>query len=426
MHSAGEGGFNGAVNTTFDYTGLIGDLVMAVGSVDQTGTYVLAVEPQATRPEGKRQAFWQANNVATTMVTLWNPDAQAHDYRLTFYYPGGQYQRDIRLTGRASTMIDVARLIAAQEPHGNGHVIPPTATDGIVAFTSATEEARAPLVIAGGTLNVTAATCGEICVQCCPVNNYRVTPSSFSCVVGEYRYLAAEATDCEGYTLGLTYSSTWDSTATNVATVSNGTVNCVGAGGVTIGAQQELAYTTGYCYGGGSDPGCPLSPRSYDATGQVTCATPTNFQQSSVTPLTGGGLRFTYTWASTTGTQSHLSACTVGESVFYPNYPNTPYIWPLPMVASTTNPTVLSGAGSNSVMVDNNLPPDGYQQPYSATSFNATQRLWWSCPCYQNGNTQYFVPDITIARQVFRDTDNLWKYRITKSGSTNTATLPNQ
>jgi hypothetical protein len=156
------------------------------------------------------------------------------------------------------------------------------------------------------------------------------------------------------------------------------------------------------------------------------CATPTNFQQSPGTPLSNGALFFTDTWSSSTGNQADLATCTVGETVFYPNYPSSPYTWPLPMVAQTINPTVVEGSGMNAGFNDTNSPPNSYQQPYSAASFNATQRLRWSCPCYQNGAVQNFVPDITITRRIFKDTDNLWKCEITKSGSTNRVVLPNQ
>lgn len=96
------------------------------------------------------------------------------------------------------------------------------------------------------------------------------------------------------------------------------------------------------------------------------------------------------------------------------------------MVASTENPTTISGSATNHVLNDQNYPPDSYQQPYAAASFQATQRFWWTCSNYQNGAQQQFVPDITITRKVFKDTDGYWKYQISKSGYTNTVKLPGQ
>ncbi|HKV82816.1 MAG TPA: Ig-like domain-containing protein [Candidatus Sulfotelmatobacter sp.] len=158
----------------------------------------------------------------------------------------------------------------------------------------------------------------------------------------------------------------------------------------------------------------------------IVNAIPVNFGIQAESNLPDGSLFFTYTWSSSTGNQSDLAQCTVGESVFYPNYPATPYVWPLPMTQSTINPTVRSASGNNAVSNDQNYPPGSYQEPYSTANFQATQRLWWTCPYYHGGSQQQFVPDITITRTVFKDMDGLWKYQIGKSGYTNTVRLPNQ
>lgn len=153
------------------------------------------------------------------------------------------------------------------------------------------------------------------------------------------------------------------------------------------------------------------------------CAYIVNFRQVSATPLSGGALSFRYEWSSSTGTQSDLSGCTVGESVFYPGSDN-PYEWPLPMVQQTVNPTVVSGSGANAGMTDINGAPGSYRTPYYAVEFKARQRFWWKCTGYQNGEMQYPLPDIEITRRVYRDASGAWKYQMTKSGETNTATLP--
>jgi hypothetical protein len=154
-----------------------------------------------------------------------------------------------------------------------------------------------------------------------------------------------------------------------------------------------------------------------------------NFTQVSESNLTNGALFFVYSWQSSTGAgkQSDLSSCTVGETVFYPGT-SASYVWPLPMVVNfpTINPTVISGSGSNGGIQDTNQPPDSFQLPYFNSGFNSTQRFRWSCPLYNNGSVNNFVPDITITRRVFKDTDGFFKYQITKSGFTNTIKLPNQ
>ncbi len=169
-------------------------------------------------------------------------------------------------------------------------------------------------------------------------------------------------------------------------------------------------------------------PTSLPVNFQVTpaTATPVNFKIYSESNLNTGALFFTYTWSSSTGTQSDLSACTLGETVYYPNYPSTPYNWPAPMVASTIDPTVLSGSATNTASTDTNYPPDSYSTPYSASNFSATQRFWWQCSNYQSGAIQTLYPTQTIMRYIFNDTDGFWKYQISKSGYVNTVKLPNQ
>jgi len=174
--------------------------------------------------------------------------------------------------------------------------------------------------------------------------------------------------------------------------------------------------------GDGSTP--TSSPVGFQVTPAV--ATPVNYHIVSESNLNDGSLFFTYTWSSSTGSQADLYQCTIGESVFYPNYPTGSYTWPLPMVQSSTNPTVLSGPGTYQSSTDTNKPPGGYSTPYSAKSFNATQRWWWSCSNYNNNATQTLAPDVTITRTTFKDTDGFWKYQITKLGYTNTVKLPNQ
>jgi hypothetical protein len=189
---------------------------------------------------------------------------------------------------------------------------------------------------------------------------------------------------------------------------------------------QEIdADVTGNAAGSGSisavasGPGCGTGA---GATVPVFCAVPTNFT-STETNLPDGTLSFQYTFQSSTGNIQDLAGCKVGETVFYPGTQN-PWVWPLPMVQSTPNPTALYGSGNNAYISDKNGPPSSYKQPYSYAHFQATQRLQWECPCYNSGNYNNFVPDITIDRKVFQDTDGKWKYQIQKSGYTNTVILP--
>ena len=67
-----------------------GDLVLASGSVDQTGTYVFEVEPQGVASSRSKYAnYWGVANGNDTMYSLWNPSDTAEDIVATFYYGDG-------------------------------------------------------------------------------------------------------------------------------------------------------------------------------------------------------------------------------------------------------------------------------------------------------------------------------------------------
>ncbi len=122
------------------------------------------------------------------------------------------------------------------------------------------------------------------------------------------------------------------------------------------------------------------------------------------------------------GKLSDLSSCKVGETVFHPESAN-PYLWPSPIVSSAVNPTAIYGSGSSGG-TDRNSPPTSFSRPYTTDSFTPTQCLQWECSNYNDGQYQNFVPDISIVRRVFLDTDNKWKYQITKSGLGISVRLP--
>ena len=152
-------------------------------------------------------------------------------------------------------------------------------------------------------------------------------------------------------------------------------------------------------------------------------AIPTGFTAKQGPTLADGTLTWTYSFTSSTGALTDLSACQVGETVFYPGS-NATYICPLPMVQKTSNPTVLYGSATLGFFQDKNGAPNSYQKPYSAPPpFTATQRLQWECSNYQNGAFQRFVPDITITRSI-QQNGGVWQYTITKSGASATVNLP--
>ena len=86
LSAAGLKNFNGSINLSTSFTGHGGDLVVATGSVDQTGTYVFEVEPQAVgTSNSKFTTYWGVANGNDTMFSLWNPTDTPQDIVATFY-----------------------------------------------------------------------------------------------------------------------------------------------------------------------------------------------------------------------------------------------------------------------------------------------------------------------------------------------------
>jgi hypothetical protein len=209
-----------------------------------------------------------------------------------------------------------------------------------------------------------------------------------------------------GTGITVTYGARNDSSITATFTIAPST---------TVGFQNVTVTNSGQASG----------PANFQVSPAI--ATPVNFHMVSQSNLNDGSLFFTYAWSSSTGNQADLSACKVGEQVYYPAYPTTPYVWPLPMVQQTANPTVLSYPGTYQGGPDTNGPPNSYASPpYSSSSFTATQRFYWSCTNYNGGATQTLYPDIIIARNIFKDVDGYWKFQIQKSGYLNKVKLPGQ
>ena len=159
---------------------------------------------------------------------------------------------------------------------------------------------------------------------------------------------------------------------------------------------------------------------------QCGCAVPTGYQQTSGSGDGQGILHFTYTWGSSTGNLADLSACTVREYVTYPG--NSPFIWPDPPYsqANTTFPVTLGGPAAAGTAPDTHSYP-GFQQPYQANSFTATQYYQYICPCANNGQAVNLMGPLSITRQVYFSSPNgKWTYQASKSGVNASFILPNQ
>jgi hypothetical protein len=181
LTNLGLGGLNGDINLSFSIPGPGGELVIATGSVDQSGTYVFPVPAEAIGPSfGKGISHWTVANGAGTMYSLWNPTNAPQDFVATLYYgdSSGQYVMPVHLAAQASMSIGVGMLIAMAQPDANGNLIPNYIQEGSVVFSNPKGRAQwMTLAVCGAFYNPVKATCGETCVCCYGYSGPEVTPS---------------------------------------------------------------------------------------------------------------------------------------------------------------------------------------------------------------------------------------------------------
>lgn len=287
LDGAGLKSFDGMINLSISFTGHSGDLLVASGSVDQTGTYVFEVSPQRIGTSiGKITGFWSVANGNDAMFSFWNPTDAAQDLIATIYYGDGSgiYDLPLHLGPQASSMIDIRMLIMNKTPDVHGKVITSDVQDGSVSFASAGTDSSQPdgkrritVVIAGGNFNVVDATCGQNCQYCNGYSNFRLNPPSVFCLVGCSVTFIAQATDSYGSTATLRPDQ-WLSNGTSVMTVnSSGGAQAVGAGSTYINAifNSIITWQGTMCVSENMTPNC--NPQYEDGYAQVTV------QQTTVT-----------------------------------------------------------------------------------------------------------------------------------------------
>lgn len=413
-------------------------MLEAAGSVDQTNNYVFEVIPMiATESVAKTLSYWSTGNGDNTMITLWNPADEPQNLKFVLSFAGGdgQYTVPIHLNARETCSFNISTIINTPTPDEDGNVIPPGTHEGRAEIMGANGENEHILIAMDeGVYNVQKATCqNPYCQTCQGAVDSWISANPFYVPTGGSTNLVFTVQYKSGTKYNHTSIAGWSSSNNSIATVSSGTVHGLVSGSVNMTASDEgVPDYSYYCYSSDPDSTCPTDTGQQAEAPGNSEAIPVNFQTFQEVPLPDGTLQFSYTWQSSTGNLADIASCLVGETVYYPGTTD-PYVWPTPMVQQTRNPTPLyvpgNNSGSNSTTAglgDYNKPPASYSKPYSTASFNATQTLQWECPNYNGGNYNRFVPDITISRAIFLDTDGKWKYTISKSGYANKATLPNQ
>ena len=238
----GLGGFNGDANLTFSITGHGGDLMIATGSVDQTGNFVFPVPAEAIGQSfGKSIGHWTVANGVDTMYSLWNPTNSAQDFVVTLHYGdgSGQYVLPLHLAAQDSTAIDIAMLIAMRQPDANGNLIPDYIQEGSVVFSNPKGRTQwMTLAVCGAFYNPRKATCGDYCVDCYGYEDFLVFADPYSVAVGGTVQLNAQGTYADGSVDDFTTSSSWSSNSNSAQVGANtGVVTGVSPGSVQISAQ---------------------------------------------------------------------------------------------------------------------------------------------------------------------------------------------
>jgi hypothetical protein len=267
LQTLGIQDFSGSINIGASYTGLPSDLVMASGSVDQTGNYVFEVQPQALSPARKKLGnYWNLDAGSNTMYSLWNPTDKPQNVVIALQYNNGagKYKVPVRVDPQSSVMLDLKNIIQANAPDAEGNVFPAGVSEGSASIESADgPAAQMNLIVSGAVFNVVTGTCFGCCVPCCGVSDVFLDPTSDACSVGDTEQFHAEEEDCDG-NITETTSGTWSSSNTAVMTVnSSGLMSAVSPGSATLQFSSRLPASSD-C--GEPLPGeCPMTNFPADA-----------------------------------------------------------------------------------------------------------------------------------------------------------------
>jgi len=381
LAKAGLDKLSGEVTLMFSSNGLSDDLLLATGSVDQTGTYVFEVECKGVgASDAKMLAKWSVADGNDTMVSLWNSGDKDQDLNVTLYFSGGQYKVPVHLAKNASSMFNVSEIIMMQQPDSDGNTIQASAQSGSAVLSGAKGESEHINVsVSVGTFNVKTATCGTTCPTCLGYTNYYVSPTPNSTNLGSSLSYAATAINQRGGSSDQTFNSSWSSDNSSIgSSQGSGTYSAVGVGSFTATAYIVLMDPNPDCPATGHSP-CPTSPWSGPGSGSVfptvqisgnanipMLAAGTTGRDNVTLTATGNPSGGTYQWSAVSG----------GSNVTLAN-------------ATTANVIVKSVAvGTATIRVDYTLNgqsgsqvfPVLVQQPGALAVFADTGSFFgWSC-----------------------------------------------
>jgi len=384
LGTVGVKNLNGTINLGIAFAGQSGDLLIASGSVDQTGTYVFEVRPQAISSTiGKITGYWSIANGNDTMYSLWNPTDAPQDLTATIYYGDGSgtYRLPIHLAPQASTMIDIAMLIMSKTRDANGKLIPTGVLEGSASFDTAgkdpaTYDGKKPMtvIISSGIFNVADATCGENCAYCNGYSNFTVNPSSVTCIAGCGASFVAQATDSYG-TVDPLNPDSWSSSNTNTLILNgSGDAELVGIGTAFANAyfNSIITWQGTMCVSDNMTPNCnpqyenPAAQVTVlDSTPAITGIYPSDWNAGAMTSVTFTGQYF--------GTNAPTLSFSPSGGISYTlsTYSDTQIVASVTVAAGTPNEQV-SVSVTNNGYGGNSFNGGGAGQPATSAAIFAT------------------------------------------------------
>ncbi|MBZ5536142.1 MAG: Ig-like domain-containing protein [Acidobacteriia bacterium] len=252
LAAAGVKNYSGMVNLEFSYLGNVGALMVATGSVDQTGSYVFDVSAKGiNRDRGKRVSYWDHDGSTDTMFTLWNPDGTAEDLLVILYFHGGAYKVPAHLDAFGTATFNISELAMEQKPDSDGHFLPQDAQVGSALIIDASDRRhQVEVVVSVGTFNVETATCGEnLCINCDDIIGLLLSPDPFGLPFNAGKQMSSRVTFTDNTTMDYTTQTPWESSNTSIATVNSaGFANGLGVGTTAISALLDVTVEGSQCF----------------------------------------------------------------------------------------------------------------------------------------------------------------------------------
>ncbi|MGH9682811.1 MAG: hypothetical protein ACRD4S_04270 [Candidatus Acidiferrales bacterium] len=295
--------FSGMATLVLSYVGRPHDILLATGSVDQTGTYVFEVIPDtAAESWAKDVPYWSVADGNDTMISVFNSGDKPEDIVATLTYRGstGHYSLPLHLMPGEQQMLDVGQLIEMHQPDADGNFIPFDVQQGSARFEGAQGlDQPVHIALASGIFNVQTATCGPPCTICVTTTEAIIDPSPVLTPVGGSKQATFSLEMSDGTQVDKTSTAHWLSKTTTIATVSAGLVK-----GVSVGSDVITAEVEGPSEGEAPEcpKTCPIGPD--EGSGPVTVQVPT-------------ADRVVSTLSSFAKTSATSPACPVGQAGWF-------------------------------------------------------------------------------------------------------------